>query len=917
MAIGLFTGANVAKKLQELNLISIESAKISVHNRSDGSLANLYTDKEATIPITNPFVANDTGNFYFYTDSGEYKLTADKSGCGGSIFIEVGLSDSGDSCKISDYLNTAHDNLDTAIIAASLECNTIDFEGLTLSTDNQIVIPSNAICRNWILNGADLSFNFGEVVFESPFNEIDMGGGAINLGLKLAQVAPNPSFMTDLDTSVLTVNDASEFSVGDIVNSSLDVNYLPNASDRLGYIENGDFNRITNITGNVITLSYNFLRAANGADTGLVPNAWVSNSRFDKNGLYFKAGKNLKICNGTLNRAMGYAYTVIDGEGDLRKSILHLQNLDITNTFLDIALCQLYGHIYDNVRITRQFDFAKQALVLDQPTSGFVVYKNGCNFARQNFDKEILVRPFDGSQENYIGHVYLDGTNVFDGNRPADLPWSWEGQVLQYYGLNVVIDDCLYFCAPAAGSQGNVYSGGFTSNGDSWTGYERTIFGNSFQDTNSFNLERQVVFKGSFTSCDPVYFDTAQSFTALETRRVLLVGGEYQSRGTPNFNREARTTAIGAKIIVLDEFVNDKLGQPRNTKINECEMTGGELAGRFQINGVNSKFENVLLPYRGLADAEFTPIFSTDYAINDESNNFIFGDTDDVENTGGALIDYDGDLPIGGWIGTNAEPNSPAPPTFNFTVQNYSGAYKNGGTGGFGRPYNVQLLLPRIDVNPSPTRARWTANLEQGDWFFNTSSKTKQRIKSVSKGACNENGSANVTSSVLFNGTVNEPRYCAIYSPTFKTWFYNIVLVTNGKDILFVNPTLIDFSIGDPCYLIEVEGEPSDLDASVTTSGIDTGLTTALIGKVIYTTSANNAVRIIIPNNTTDAIPIGATFLVVQEGTGELGIEAVPGVDLNGIDGGVTNILVQYGSAAITKRGFSEWVVTGSVAPVL
>ena len=87
--MNLFTGANIAKKLQENNLIIVEGATVSVHNRTTGSLALLFEDKAGTIPLSNPFVADDTGQFFFYIDEGEYKLTVQSGPVQGSIFFEV------------------------------------------------------------------------------------------------------------------------------------------------------------------------------------------------------------------------------------------------------------------------------------------------------------------------------------------------------------------------------------------------------------------------------------------------------------------------------------------------------------------------------------------------------------------------------------------------------------------------------------------------------------------------------------------------------------------------------------------------------------------------------------------------------------------------------------------------------------
>ena len=87
MSFHLFTGANVAKRLQSGDLIAIENAGVEVRNLA-GDIVNLFQDKLGTIPQPNPFTANDTGGFYFYIEKGEFDLTISKGGVSSTIVIE-------------------------------------------------------------------------------------------------------------------------------------------------------------------------------------------------------------------------------------------------------------------------------------------------------------------------------------------------------------------------------------------------------------------------------------------------------------------------------------------------------------------------------------------------------------------------------------------------------------------------------------------------------------------------------------------------------------------------------------------------------------------------------------------------------------------------------------------------------------
>lgn len=102
--MNLFTAASIAKELQANNLIVVENTVVSVHDRVTGSLALLFQDRAGNIPLTNPFLSDNTGQFYFYLDDGQYKLTVEKDAIKGSVFFDS-LSGGGGG----DFLNLKED----------------------------------------------------------------------------------------------------------------------------------------------------------------------------------------------------------------------------------------------------------------------------------------------------------------------------------------------------------------------------------------------------------------------------------------------------------------------------------------------------------------------------------------------------------------------------------------------------------------------------------------------------------------------------------------------------------------------------------------------------------------------------------------------------------------------------------------
>ena len=92
MSLQLYTGTNIAKQLQGNNLLVIEGANVTVIDVSTGLTALLFSDKLGTIPLLNPFVADSTGQFYFYVIGGRYNITIAKGANSGQIYAEIGTS---------------------------------------------------------------------------------------------------------------------------------------------------------------------------------------------------------------------------------------------------------------------------------------------------------------------------------------------------------------------------------------------------------------------------------------------------------------------------------------------------------------------------------------------------------------------------------------------------------------------------------------------------------------------------------------------------------------------------------------------------------------------------------------------------------------------------------------------------------
>jgi len=84
----------------------------------------------------------------------------------------------------------------------------------------------------------------------------------------------------------------------------------------------------------------------------------------------------------------------------------------------------------------------------------------------------------------------------------------------------------------------------------------------------------------------------------------------------------------------------------------------------------------------------------------------------------------------------------------------------------------------------------------------------------------------------------------------------------------------------------------------------------------VITVTHANAKIVTIPLNATAAVPVGAVIEVIGLGAGAVSLDAVAGVTLNGIDGGICALSAQYSTGWLRKIGTDAWIVSGGVGAV-
>ena len=95
---------------------------------------------------------------------------------------------------------------------------------------------------------------------------------------------------------------------------------------------------------------------------------------------------------------------------------------------------------------------------------------------------------------------------------------------------------------------------------------------------------------------------------------------------------------------------------------------------------------------------------------------------------------------------------------------------------------------------------------------------------------------------------------------------------------------------------------------STASTSIGPDYPTSKQGNVMYITTAATAVSFTIPPNSTDAWPIGTTFIIYQSGAGQVTVSVTTDT-LRSPNGAKT--AQQYSVIQVIKTGTTEWVVTG------
>lgn len=482
-----------------------------------------------------------------------------------------------DVAYIKTYID-AGQTTDEAILSAVRAGRIVDFSGLTLTFNDNFTMPVDAICNEWRWNGATTTFTTGICDLGTRDMHLNIGTGKVSEGLKKAKVTVNST----ASGNTFTVDDPSQFSEGDMVSCSWSLYYLPNSTDRIGGANPlSEFNYITDITGNVITVEYNVPEV-------IPANAFLLNSRFDKGGLIYSGTGTLRITGGEFtDTSAGYFLAMTDSA---RSSTLIVEGTKFTVSGLDQIFLSCKKAIFRDCFFGARLDIAKQCFVNNTAPSdeGGLLACYNCDFKGENRDTLMYTTIIGWQSGGEIGDAYFENCNI-DGTNP----YTYTGSAEDFQS-----QDMLHLWS--SGGAGMPAFGHMTIKGGSITNVDRIVFGTTYVQKlkwkfKSFTMENVIPCEA-----DPIYIDVSDYSTS-EFGYCTFNNCYFSRCGRATLNSGFPITDIG-KVVYNNCTLkpSDHLGDSDITiarsYMNNCRLEVGDNGEFFDVVGNSNQLNNVVLP---------------------------------------------------------------------------------------------------------------------------------------------------------------------------------------------------------------------------------------------------------------------------------------------------------------------------------
>ena len=301
-------------------------------------------------------------------------------------------------------------NLENILEAACNQAHTVDFDGITADyldplnplTSISFIMPTNAPCRKWVLNGATLDFKSGEArVLNGGSTDFEVnlsGNSEIKLGLIKNQVNANT---LNAVTSEIELATTTGLAVGQMLSSAFanksdgsTYGGIPDAKSRIDAFFGGDFNRVKTINGNIITTEYPFLPDASLTVSDTIPRgAFICNNLFDNKGLHYIGTGTFTIKNGKVSNSRGWSLIGLSDYTQVANLVI--ENVILSEAGLDFVYAVCNNITAKNYSFITQYDIAKQGWTI-----------------------------------NPKGNIYLENPIHKRNNRDSDLNWGVDNQNL-------------------------------------------------------------------------------------------------------------------------------------------------------------------------------------------------------------------------------------------------------------------------------------------------------------------------------------------------------------------------------------------------------------------------------------------------------------------------------------------------------
>lgn len=431
---------------------------------------------------------------------------------------------------IRDYLEGAADDME-ALTNACNEVEVLQFGGYDMTITADWDFPLTGVCKRWELQGNTWNVSNNAIVsFPSGLGSYDFSiigdGATYNGGLKLATVTAKSA---EQPTQV-TVDDNSDFEVGDQISSSWSLFHLPNASSRTTTL--GDFNRVQS-KPNSTTIVFQYQVAATTAEddfavpaeTNILPvNTRLMNCRFDKQGINYSGTGHFHVegVNFT-DMPNAFAIAITDTTETATASWV---NCTLERIALDALKFQGDSLYIRNFNIGEVLDVSKQILVWSNLETKGKLLVESCNWSNGNQDAFIYCENGKLPDRTFL-NCNFDGknTNLFEPTQDKETnSLNFEARI-----------NSLDF----------VEAGKFTASNCTFTNFVRHIVGTNYVNSDNW-LQDNVLFENCFMDVDGVYFQSSGAGTLdikpITYNNCILKGSNFK-------------LALGAKNVSYNDCV--------------------------------------------------------------------------------------------------------------------------------------------------------------------------------------------------------------------------------------------------------------------------------------------------------------------------------------------------------------------------